>query len=93
MTEGAERLAALARALEAALRRKGFDAADHPFSPHLTIGRVRDPRAEWTERLAAVRMEPAAARFTVDRLSVMESVLSPQGSTYTVAHDAMLSLG
>jgi 2'-5' RNA ligase len=93
MTEGAERLAALARALEAALRRKGFDAADHPFSLHLTIGRVRDPRVEWTERLAAVRMEPAAARFTVDRLSVMESVLSPQGSTYTVAHDAMLSLG
>ena len=91
MTEGAERLESLARALESALGRKGFDNADHPFSAHLTIGRVREPRADWTERLAAVRVEPAAARFTVDRLCVMESRLSPRGSTYTVAHEAPLA--
>ena len=93
MTEGAERLTALARALEAALVRNGFDQADHPFSAHLTIGRVRDPRADWTERLAAVRVGPAAARFTVDRMCVMESRLSPKGSTYTVRHEARLSGG
>ena len=93
MTEGAERLTALARALEAALARNGFDQADHPFSAHLTIGRVRDPRADWTERLEAVRVDPAAARFTVDRLCVMESRLSPKGSTYTVRHEARLSGG
>lgn len=89
MTEGGERLTALARALESALARKGFDRADHPFSAHLTIGRVREPRADWTERLAAARVEPAS-RFTVDRLSVVESRLSPRGSTYTVVHEAPL---
>jgi 2'-5' RNA ligase len=92
MTDGAERLTALARALEAALVRRGFDRADHPFSAHLTIGRVREPRADWTERLAAVRIEPAA-RFTVDRLCVVRSQLSPRGSTYTVVHETPLARG
>ena len=90
MTDGAERLTALARALEAALARRGFDRADHPFSAHLTIGRVREPRADWTERLAAVRVEPPA-RFMVDRLCVVESRLSPKGSAYTVLHEAKLA--
>jgi 2'-5' RNA ligase len=90
MTAGAERLTSLARALEAALVRKGFDAADHPFTAHLTIGRVREPRADWTERLAAVHVEPAA-RFQVDRLCVVESRLSPKGSTYAVLHEARLA--
>ena len=91
MSAGAERLTAVARALEAALRRRGFDAADHPFSPHLTIGRVRDPRADWSERLAAATLDPAAARFVVDRLCVVQSTLSPRGSTYAVIHEAPLA--
>jgi RNA 2',3'-cyclic 3'-phosphodiesterase len=91
MIEGGERLTALAQALEAALRRKGFDRADHPFTAHLTIGRVRDPRADWTETLAAVEVESRASRFTVDRISVVESKLSPKGSTYTVVHEALLA--
>jgi len=91
MTEGGERLTALAQALEAALRRKGFDRAEHAFTAHLTIGRVRDPRADWTERLAAVSVEPGGARFTVDRICVVESKLSPQGSTYAAVHEALLA--
>src|SRR5262245_41430048 len=91
MTEGGERLTALAQGLEAALRRKGFDRADHPFTAHLTIGRVRDPRADWTEKLATVPVEPGASRFVVDRICVVESKLSPKGSTYTVIHEALLA--
>ena len=91
MTEGGERLTAVARALEAGLRRRGFDAADHPFSAHLTIGRVRDPRADWTERLATVVVAPGGSHFTVDRLCVVQSQLSPRGSTYTVIHEARLT--
>ena len=92
MTAGAEPLLAVARALDAALGRRGFDRPDHPFSAHLTIGRVREPRADWTEPLAAVTVDTAVARFTVDRLSVVESRLSPKGSTYTVIHEARLAV-
>src|SRR5207247_8101923 len=68
LAEGGEALESLARGLEAALRRRGFGAADKPFSAHLTIGRVRDPREDWSDRLAAAPApDPAAARFTVDR--------------------------
>ena len=92
MTAGAEPLLTAARALDAALGRRGFDRPDHPFSAHLTIGRVREPRADWTEKLDAVTVDTAAARFTVDRLSVVESRLSPRGSTYTVIHEARLAV-
>jgi 2'-5' RNA ligase len=89
---GAGPLETLAAALEAALRRRGFDRADKPFSAHLTIGRVRDPRADWTERLGAIPApDPSVARFPVDRLLLMQSRLSPQGSTYTVRAEGMLA--
>jgi len=91
MTAGAEPLTAVAYALETALRRKGFEAADHPFSPHLTLGRVREPRADWSGRLAAVEVDPASRRFAVDRLCVVESELSPRGSSYKILHEAPLA--
>jgi len=85
MTEGAEALGALSRSLEAELARHGFDRADHPFSPHLTIGRVRESREDWTARLAAVGLPaPAALRFRVEALNLMQSDLSPRGAHYTV---------
>ncbi len=89
LSAGAEPLVSLARALESALRARGFDRADKPFSPHLTLGRVRTPGTEWTARLAAAPVEATA--FRVDRLRVVESELSPQGSRYTVRADAPLA--
>jgi len=92
MAEGAEEMKGLARSLEEALGRRGFDRADKPFSPHLTLGRVRAPREDWSARLAAA--EPpagAGARFRVERLSLMESKLSPQGSIYTARAEGPLA--
>jgi 2'-5' RNA ligase len=91
MTEGAESLEALARALDSGLARRGFGAPDHPFSAHLTIGRVRDPRSDWGERLGAIQLAPGASRFDVDRLCVVESRLSPRGSTYIVVQETELA--
>jgi RNA 2',3'-cyclic 3'-phosphodiesterase len=91
MARGAEPLEALAKGLEAALRRRGFERADRAFSAHLTIGRARNPGEDWTPRLAAIEApDPSAARFRVDRLLLMESRLSPKGSTYTVREEAEL---
>ncbi len=91
LAKGGRELIRLARALDPALERHGFGRADKPFTPHLTLGRIRDPHEYWTRRLAAVPVpEPTEATFAVDRLSVVESVLSPRGSTYTIRLDARL---
>jgi 2'-5' RNA ligase len=94
LTEGAASLDAVARAVEAALRRKGFDRADRPFAPHLTIGRVREPGIDWSlaleEAAMAFAAEGEAARFRVDRVLVVHSRLSPHGSIYTVRAEARL---
>jgi 2'-5' RNA ligase len=88
MREGAEPLRALARTLERALGARGFDRADRPFAPHLTIGRVRTP-ADWTARLAAA--PGIEARFRVEELRVIASTLSPGGSRYDVRVRAPLA--
>ena len=91
MSTGAESLVALAAALDRALVRRGFAAPDRPFSPHLTLGRVREPRANWSQALhGAPALEGPLAGFKVDRLSVVESTLSPLGSIYRVRVEAPL---
>lgn len=92
LSTGAESLTALAQALDRALKPRGFGAPDHPFSPHLTLGRVREPGASWGEALDPIHApEGPHARFVVDRLCVVESKLSPQGSIYTVRVEALLA--
>jgi 2'-5' RNA ligase len=92
MSEGGEALVSLARDLDRALAKRGFGAPDQPFSPHLTLGRVREPRRDWTAALAEPRPAGPPARFTVDRVCVVESQLSPRGSIYTVRAEAPLAV-
>jgi 2'-5' RNA ligase len=88
MGDGAEPLCALARSLEDALARRGFERAVQPFSPHLTIGRVRMP-ADWSARLAAA--PTPTSRFRVESLVLVRSTLAPGGSRYDVAAEAPLA--
>ncbi len=63
----------------------GFPRESRPFSPHLTLGRVRSPRNA-AELLGALRAE-GRADFGATRVTaffLMESQLNPQGSIYTV---------
>lgn len=94
LSEGAESLTALASGLEQALRDQGFDAAERAFSPHLTLGRVRRREQDWSARLAGVAatLERGwAPAFTIDRVVVVESTLSPGGSIYRVRAEAALA--
>jgi 2'-5' RNA ligase len=92
MSEGGEALVALASELDRALAKRGFGAPDKPFSAHLTLGRVREPRRDWTAALAEQRPADPAARFSVERIGVVESQLSPRGSIYTVRAGARLAV-
>jgi 2'-5' RNA ligase len=93
MSRGERPLLELAGALQTELARLGFEKESRPFSPHLTIGRVRElgPMGsdDWSEALAAAA--PAAAAFRVDRLAVVQSQLNPKGSIYTIRHEANLA--
>ncbi len=91
MSEGAEALVTLARDLDRALAKRGFGAADKPFSAHLTLGRVRTPGTDWSAALAAQRVAAPQAGFGVERICVVESRLSPGGSIYTVRTAAPLA--
>ncbi|MBI1737037.1 MAG: RNA 2',3'-cyclic phosphodiesterase, partial [Candidatus Rokubacteria bacterium] len=61
----------------------GFPAEDRPFSPHVTLGRVREPKRN--ERLAEAFARDAARFGTVrvDRVCLMRSELSPRGARYS----------
>lgn len=78
-------LATLNRRLEEAARRLGFDPEQRPFSPHLTLGRVKDARG--APALRGLLDAQAAAHFgscTITGLVLVESRLSPAGPSYTV---------
>ena len=83
--DGAEPLAALAGAVEDALAGVGFPRERRGFTAHFTLGRVRSPR-NIEALLDALRAEPADGfgMARVDQVSLMESVLDPAGSIYTV---------
>ena len=88
LSEGGDELLALAKSVEQALRRHGFDAADRSFQSHLTLGRVRERDQDWSDRLSVLAASGPA--FTVDRVAVVKSTLSPKGSIYETAADAAL---
>lgn len=84
VAEGGQAAQALQARVEAALGRRGFPGEERPFSPHLTVGRVREPRglAGLQEAMARdARMDFGG--MEVRGLSLMRSDLSPAGSRYT----------
>ena len=80
-TEGG--LALLQRRLEDECDAAGFPRESRAFSPHLTLGRVREPRD--ARPLAAAHRETdfPPRPFRVAELLVIRSELGPGGSRYT----------
>lgn len=77
-------LRGLAAAVEEACRRLEFGSADHPFSPHLTMARVKSPKG--LERLSGVLERHAGDEFGTERIGafrLVKSDLRPQGPVYT----------
>lgn len=90
--EGADALRTLAGRVESALARVGVPPEDRPFSGHVTLGRIREPRRD--PALAATLATQAGTHFgtlTVDRVCLMRSDLSPRGAHYTEIAAALLA--
>lgn len=78
-----EQLRQLYSNMEDELTREGFPREKRKFSPHLTIGRIREPRnsARLAEVLIAGGFESEA--FLAKEVILMRSDLKPTGSIYT----------
>ncbi len=78
--------------LESALEAVGFSKEARDFSAHLTIGRVR--RRIDAQRIRA-SLDPVqnatSDRFRVDRLTLIKSVLKPNGPRYSLLHTSHLA--
>ena len=88
---GAPALTELAGRVERACVALGLPPETRPFSPHITLGRVRAPRrdARLADLLAAAARD-AFGRSRVEGLALMESELSPRGARYTERASARL---
>jgi 2'-5' RNA ligase len=91
LREGAAPLIALQRRVEDELLRRALIPDSEEFTPHLTLARVR-PEAVPAARAAlgtALAALPTSeqARSTARAVSLVHSVLTPQGSRYTVLEE------
>jgi len=84
VTEGAAEMIDLARRVDAALAALGFPRDERPFSPHVTLGRVREPgrTPTLTEALASGATREFG-QMRVPSASLMRSELGRQGARYT----------
>jgi len=88
-----EGLAGLQRDVESALVPLGFEPEDRPFSPHLTLGRVKQPlRGGVLGREIGALEGESFGSFRVEGVSLMKSTLSPAGARYERLFSVPLSL-
>ena len=82
-----DKLSQLQRLLESNLARLGFAPESRPFTPHLTLARLRnqaslDERQSFGELIATTKFE-AAYTVKVDAISLMKSQLTGEGAIYS----------
>jgi RNA 2',3'-cyclic 3'-phosphodiesterase len=97
VTEGALAIRALQSEVESALDRRQFAPESRPWHPHLTIGRVFDPRRWRRDASPALRESIARAAtmrfgtFEVFRVALMRSDLHPSGARYSELRSVSLA--
>ncbi len=84
----------LAKKIEEACTALGFAREERPFSPHLTLGRVKRDASPGDRQAVGEMVEKAqvstVGEVHVTRVSVMKSELRPTGSVYTRLHEIEL---
>jgi RNA 2',3'-cyclic 3'-phosphodiesterase len=88
LTAGAQQCADLARRVEDECAALGYEREDHPFSPHLTLGRVKREAGPAERRQVGQmvrQLDPGeVGAFRAAALYLMRSELKPSGAVYTV---------
>jgi 2'-5' RNA ligase len=88
-------LESLAHGIEAACVRLGYEAEERPFSPHLTIGRVKQPLSTAEQQTVRTALEQARVgnigATHVKAVHLFKSELRTSGSIYTRLFSASLN--
>jgi len=72
------------QAIDTRLSRLGFTAEKRTFSPHLTLGRIKSPKAKRTvSQLLENTGECECCTFAVKEICFFKSALKPSGAVYT----------
>jgi len=87
-------LESLQRGIESASRRLGYESEERGFSPHLTIGRVKQNITATEQQVIRRALEEtkidALGTTRVDSVQLFKSDLKPTGSVYTRLYSASL---
>jgi 2'-5' RNA ligase len=90
---GAEPLISVAKVLEDECARLGFEREERPFSPHLTVGRMKDPTGtEQVKTIIERFKEHDFGKRPVRSIRLKKSVLGPKGPTYTTVAEVLLQV-
>jgi RNA 2',3'-cyclic 3'-phosphodiesterase len=86
----------LHRVLTKELELRGFETEKRPFSPHLTLARIKQPLSpdeqQRLQRLLHSKQAGATSPiYSVNRLCVMKSELSRTGAKYTCLRECLFS--
>jgi len=92
--ENSEELKCIQKDIDTEVAGLGFALEERPFSPHLTIGRVRSQKgiAEMLGRFARFRSVDFGA-ITVKSIHIMKSELKPAGAEYSSVAEIPLGTG
>lgn len=77
----------LQRRVEEGLQALGFPKEDRAFSPHLTLGRIRNPKPSQGLTTQLQKLGFELDTFPADRMVLMRSDLKPQGAVYTLVRE------
>ena len=92
LSDGVEGLEAVERDVTARLSRVGIPPEDRPYSPHLTLGRVKEPgglqTAAWFRDLADIVL----GATTVEAITLFESRVSSKGPKYIALQQTPLTI-
>ncbi len=96
--EPSGKLIQLHHKLNRELEQRGFEIDKRPFSPHLTLSRVKSPLKSDEQQglqrlLASKQMLPSSPLLEMHNLSVMKSELSRTGAKYTCLQNCPLKEG
>jgi 2'-5' RNA ligase len=95
VTAGRDALVAVQKRVQKALKKLGFRPEDRPFSPHLTIGRVREggPELAGLGQRIVERADTLCGESMIREVVVFSSELARSGPTYTALCRAPLAGG